>query len=301
MSFREEKTFFGRLSEHIGDVLMARAKVDDELLDELEETLIMGDIGMDTTVKAIEQLRDDVKKRDIRTTEAVAERLKSILEGLVDKGDRCRVTDERPLIILMIGINGGGKTTTIGKLTYYFKDRGERVLLAAGDTFRAAAGEQLALWGDRMGVNVIRHREGADPCAVIYDGIQSAKAKDIDVLICDTAGRLQNKKNLMAELEKMHRIIGREYPDAALETLLVLDGTTGKNAVSQVKEFGEITDLSGVVITKLDGTAKGGIAITIADEYDMPIKFIGVGERPEDLREFDPKEFVGQIFEESGV
>ena len=206
MSFREEKTFFGRLSEHIGDVLMARAKVDDELLDELEETLIMGDIGMDTTVKAIEQLRDDVKKRDIRTTEAVAERLKSILEGLVDKGDRCRVTDERPLIILMIGINGGGKTTTIGKLTYYFKDRGERVLLAAGDTFRAAAGEQLALWGDRMGVNVIRHREGADPCAVIYDGIQSAKAKDIDVLICDTAGRLQNKKNLMAELEKMHRI-----------------------------------------------------------------------------------------------
>ena len=198
----------------------------------------------------------------------------------------------------MIGINGGGKTTSIGKIAAMCKKEGRSVLLAAADTFRAAAAEQLEIWGQRTGVRVIRHQEGTDPSAVIYDGIQSAKANDIDVLICDTAGRLQNKGNLMKELEKMNRVIDKEYPEAARETLLVLDATTGKNAVSQAKEFSQITDITGIVLTKMDGTARGGISITVADEFDLPIKFIGVGEGIEDLKEFDPKEFAGGIFDE---
>ena len=198
----------------------------------------------------------------------------------------------------MIGINGGGKTTSIGKLAHKLKKEGKTVMLAAADTFRAAAAEQLVVWGERNGVNVIRHQEGADPSAVIYDAIQSAKAKNIDVLICDTAGRLQNKKNLMNELEKMNKVISREYPQAKRETLLVLDATTGKNAVSQAQEFGQVADITGIVLTKLDGTAKGGIAVTIADEFDMPIKFIGIGEGIEDLAEFDPEQFIGGIFNE---
>ena len=202
------------------------------------------------------------------------------------------------LIVLVIGINGGGKTTSIGKLAHKCKKAGKTVMLAAADTFRAAAAEQLSIWGERNGINVVKHQEGADPSAVIYDSIQSAKAKNIDVLICDTAGRLQNKKNLMVELEKMNRVIDREFPEAARETLLVLDATTGKNAVSQAQEFGNVTDITGIVLTKLDGTAKGGIAITIADEFDMPIKYIGVGEGIEDLKEFVPEEFIGGIFNE---
>ena len=198
----------------------------------------------------------------------------------------------------MIGINGGGKTTSIGKLAHKLKKEGKTVMLAAADTFRAAAAEQLVVWGERNGVNVIRHQEGADPSAVIYDAIQSAKAKNIDVLICDTAGRLQNKKNLMNELEKMNKVISREYPQAKRETLLVLDATTGKNAVSQAQEFGQVADITGIVLTKLDGTAKGGIAVTIADEFYMPIKFIGIGEGIEDLAEFDPEQFIGGIFNE---
>lgn len=203
-----------------------------------------------------------------------------------------------PLIILVIGINGGGKTTTIGKLAHKLKQEGKTVMLAAADTFRAAAAEQLVIWGQRNNVNVIKHKEGADPSAVIFDAIQSAKAKGIDVLICDTAGRLQNKKNLMDELGKMNRVIDREFPEAARETLLVLDATTGKNAVSQAQEFGSVADITGIVITKLDGTAKGGIAVTVADQFDMPIKFIGVGEKIEDLKEFVPEEFIGGIFDE---
>ena len=198
----------------------------------------------------------------------------------------------------MIGINGGGKTTSIGKLAHMLRQEGKTVMLAAADTFRAAAAEQLCIWGDRVGVNVVKHQEGADPSAVIYDAIQSAKAKNIDVLICDTAGRLQNKKNLMDELNKMNKIIGREYPEAARENLLVLDATTGKNAVSQVKEFGDVADITGIVLTKLDGTAKGGIVVTIADEFDLPVKFIGVGEGIDDLKEFDPVEFAEGIFNE---
>ena len=298
MEFGKKKGFFGRLSERIGDVILARPTIDEDLLDDLEEVLITSDIGMETTMHIIEQLRSDIKSERIREPEQVKEQIKAIIAGLIDKGERHKLCQDMPLIILMIGINGGGKTTSIGKIAYKCKKEGKSVMLAAADTFRAAAGEQLEIWGQRVGVNVVRHQEGADPSAVIFDAIQSAQAKNIDVLICDTAGRLQNKKNLMDELTKMNKVIGREYPEAARENLLVLDATTGKNAVSQAKEFNESADITGIVLTKLDGTAKGGIVITIADEFDMAVKFIGVGEGIEDLKEFDPKEFAGGIFDE---
>lgn len=286
------------MSEKLGQVLFSDAKIDEELLEELEEILITSDIGMDTTMKIIERLRADIKANYISSAEKVRNQLKKIMTELVDKGERHTLCGDTPLVILMIGINGGGKTTTIGKLAHRLKSEGKTVMLAAADTFRAAAAEQLCIWGERAGINVVKHQEGADPSAVIFDAIQSAKAKNIDVLICDTAGRLQNKKNLMTELEKMNKVIDREYPEAARETLLVLDATTGKNAVSQAEEFGGITQLTGLVLTKLDGTAKGGIAITIADELDMAVKFIGVGEGIEDLKEFRPAEFIGGIFNE---
>ena len=296
--FGEKKSFFGRLSEKISDVIMMRAEVDEDLMDELEEVLITSDIGMDTTIRIMENLRSKIKNENITQPEKVKEALKGIMIGLVDKGQRQVLCQDSPLIVLMIGINGGGKTTTIGKLAHRLKSEGKSVMLAAADTFRAAAAEQLVIWGQRNGINVVKHQEGADPSAVIFDAIQSARAKNIDVLICDTAGRLQNKKNLMNELEKMNKIISREYPEASRETLLVLDATTGKNAVSQAKEFGDVADITGIVLTKLDGTAKGGIAITVADEFDMPVKFIGVGEGIEDLMAFDPAWFIGGIFDE---
>lgn len=296
--FKEKKSFFGRLSEKLGDVIMMRAEVDEALMEELEEVLITSDIGMDTTMHIMTQLRDRVKKEYITDGEGVKKALQEIMTGLVDKGERLKLTAASPLVILMIGINGGGKTTTIGKLAYRLKQEGKTVMLAAADTFRAAAAEQLVIWGERNGINVVRHQEGADPSAVIFDAIQSAKAKKIDVLICDTAGRLQNKKNLMHELEKMNKVIDREYPEAARETLLVLDATTGKNAVSQAMAFGEVAAITGIVLTKLDGTAKGGIAITVSDAFDMPVKFIGVGEGIEDLQAFVPSEFIGGIFDE---
>lgn len=298
MEFGKKKGFFGRLSERIGDVILSRPSIDEELLEDLEEVLITSDIGMETTMHIIEQLRSDIKSNYLREPEQVKDQLKKIIADLMDKGDRHKLCQESPLIILMIGINGGGKTTSIGKLAHKCKEEGKTVMLAAADTFRAAASEQLEIWGNRVGVNVVRHQEGADPSAVIFDAIQSAKAKNIDVLICDTAGRLQNKKNLMDELSKMDKVIGREFPEAARENLLVLDATTGKNAVSQAKEFNESADISGIVLTKLDGTAKGGIVITIADELDMAVKFIGVGEGIADLKEFDPTEFAGGIFDE---
>lgn len=296
--FKEKKSFFGRLSEKISDVIMMRAEVDEDLMDELEEVLITSDIGMDTTMHIMDQLRKTIKNDNITDPAKVKEALKAIMIQLVDKGQRQVLCQDFPLVVLMIGINGGGKTTSIGKLAHRLKSEGKSVMLAAADTFRAAAAEQLAIWGERNGVNVVKHQEGADPSAVIFDAIQSAKAKNIDVLICDTAGRLQNKKNLMNELEKMNKVISREYPQAARETLLVLDATTGKNAVSQAKEFGDVAEITGIVLTKLDGTAKGGIAITVADEFDMPVKFIGVGEKIEDLMAFDPAQFIGGIFDE---
>ncbi len=298
MVFKKEKGFFGKLSEKIQDVLLDRPEVDEEMLEELEEVLITSDIGMETTMKIVENLRMTIKDKWIREPIKAKDALRDIMAEIVEKEERQKLSDETPLVIFMIGINGGGKTTTIGKLAHRLKGEGKTVILAAADTFRAAAADQLKIWGERIGVNVISHQEGTDPAAVIFDAIQSAKAKGTDVLICDTAGRLQNKKNLMTELEKMYRVIDREFPEAARETMLVLDATIGKNAVSQVKEFGEVCDLTGVILTKLDGTAKGGIAITIADEFDMPIKYVGIGEGVEDLKEFVPREFIGGIFDE---
>lgn len=295
---RKKKGFFGRLSEKIADVVMGRPSIDEDLLEELEEVLITSDIGMETTMHIVERLRAEIKSEKLETPDQVTDHLKTIIAELMDKGERHQLCQDTPLIVLMIGINGGGKTTSIGKIAHKLKSEGKTVMLAAADTFRAAAAEQLEIWGERVGVNVVRHQEGADPSAVIFDAIQSAKAKGIDVLICDTAGRLQNKKNLMDELAKMNKVISREFPEASRENLLVLDATTGKNAVSQAKEFNESADITGIVITKLDGTAKGGIAITIADEFDMAVKFIGVGEGIDDLKEFDPAEFAGGIFDE---
>ena len=293
----EKKGFFGRMSERINDALMMNPTIDEDFFDELEEILITSDIGMETTMKVVETLRSEVKANNMTKPGVIKIRLGKIIADTINKGEAQKLSDESPLVILMIGINGGGKTTSIGKLAYKLKKEGRTVMLAAADTFRAAASEQLEIWGDRVGVNVIRHAEGADPSAVIYDAIQSAKAKNMDVLICDTAGRLQNKRNLMDELAKMNKVIGREWPEAARENLLVLDATTGKNAVSQVEEFGEAADITGIVLTKLDGTAKGGIVLTIADEFNMPVKFVGLGEGIEDLEEFDPEDFAKGIFE----
>ena len=294
----KKKGFFGRLSERIGDVIMARPSIDEDMLDELEEILITSDIGMDTTVNIMERLREKIKTERISEPEAVKGALAEVIAGIMDKGERQALTEETPLVILVTGINGGGKTTSIAKLGYRLKNRGKTVMFAAADTFRAAAAEQLSLWGERTGIPVVRHAEGADPSAVIFDAIQSAKARGIDVLICDTAGRLQTSKNLMKELEKMNRVISREYGEAARETLLVLDATTGKNAISQAKEFNEAAEITGIILTKLDGTARGGIAVTVTDEFDIPINFIGVGEKMEYLKVFDPEEFAGGIFDE---
>ena len=295
---REKKGFFGRMSERISDALMMNPTIDEDFFDELEEILITSDIGMETTMKVVETLRTEVKANNMTKPEVIKIRLGKIIADFINKGEAQKLSEESPLVILMIGINGGGKTTSIGKIAYKLKKEGRTVMMAAADTFRAAAGEQLAIWADRVGVNVVRHAEGADPSAVIYDAIQSAKAKNMDVLICDTAGRLQNKKNLMDELNKMNKVISREWPEAARENLLVLDATTGKNAVSQVEEFGDVADITGIVLTKLDGTAKGGIVLTIADEFDMPVKFVGLGEGIEDLQEFNPTDFAKGIFAE---
>ncbi len=243
-------------------------------------------------------MKAEVKAEFITNPNKVKSKLKRLMVEAVDKQERHKISESYPVVILVIGINGGGKTTTIGKIANMYKKQGKKVMLAAADTFRAAASEQLQIWADRVGVPIVKHQEGADPSAVLFDAAQSAKAKGIDVLICDTAGRLQNKKNLMTELEKMNKVLTKEFPDANRETLLVLDATTGKNAVSQAQEFGGVSDLTGVIITKLDGTAKGGIAITISDEFDLPIKFVGVGEGIDDLKPFVPKEFIGGIFDE---
>jgi fused signal recognition particle receptor len=277
---------------------MARGKVYEELMDQLEEVLITSDIGMETTMRIIEELRVIVKQEVLVLPENIKKHLKAIMVKVVKGEESSILPDNRPLVILMVGINGGGKTTTIGKLAYRLKSQGDQVLLVAADTFRAAAADQLEIWGNRNGINTIRHKEGADPSAVLFDGIQAAKSRNVNVLICDTAGRLQNKKNLMQELEKMSNVIKREFPEAVRETLLVLDATTGKNAVSQAREFDAVSDLSGIVLTKLDGTAKGGIVLTIVDELHIPVKFIGVGEGLEDLQPFSPEEFVGGIFDE---
>ena len=296
MELEQKKGFFGKLAQRIGDAILLRPQVDDAFLEELEEILITSDIGMETAMRITEALREAVRMERIEDREAVERKLRDIIASLVDKGDRLNMSDGYPICILMVGVNGGGKTTTIAKLAHRYKSEGKTVLVAAADTFRAAATEQLEIWAGRVGVPIVKHREGADPSAVIFDGMQAASARGIDVLICDTAGRLQNKRNLMSELEKMNKVISRDYAEDKREILLVLDATTGKNAISQAKEFGDSVGITGVALTKLDGTAKGGIAITIADEFDLPIKFIGTGEKPEDLEPFDPARFADSVF-----
>jgi fused signal recognition particle receptor len=298
MALFEKKNAFRKFIDSITMAVYDNPELGPEFLDQLEESLVMADVGIETSSKIIEELNKAINYKYITREREIRQELARIVEEIMDKGERNLMTEEYPLIILMIGINGGGKTTTIAKLAHMYKNKGKNVMLAAADTFRAAAAEQLQLWGDRVGVRVIKREEGADPTAVIYDAIQSAKANYVDVLICDTAGRLQNKVNLMKELEKMSKIISREWPEAARENILVLDATTGKNAVSQAEEFNGISEITGIILTKMDGTARGGISITVTDEFDMPIKFIGVGEKMEDLVPFNAHDFVEGIFDE---
>ncbi|MZQ75576.1 MAG: signal recognition particle-docking protein FtsY [Peptoclostridium sp.] len=289
-----EKTKKG-ITEKIDVILKSYKGVDEELFEEIEEVLITSDMGFDTTLKIIDSLRAKVKEKKIIEAEGVREALKEVIVELLE-GESALV-ESTPAIIMVVGVNGVGKTTTIGKLANRFKKEGKSVMLAAGDTFRAAAIDQLEVWSDRVGVELIRHSEGSDPGAVIFDAIQAAKSRKADVLICDTAGRLHNKKNLMNELGKIFKIVDREYPDANREVLLVLDATTGQNAIQQAKTFSEVANLTGIVLTKLDGTAKGGVILAVKSEIDVPVKLIGVGERLEDLQDFDAKSFVEALFE----
>ena len=266
--------------------------VDEDFFDELEESLILADMGMDATMEAVEELRRRVKDRKIKEPEEVKACLREILVETLNVGDSALDLAGKPAVLLMIGVNGVGKTTTIGKLASLLKGEGNRVLLAAGDTFRAAAADQLAIWADRAQVDLVRHEEGSDPAAVVFDAMNAARARRADVVLVDTAGRLHNKQNLMNELSKMSRIIDRESPDSSKEVLLVLDATTGQNGLIQAKQFGESAGITGIVLTKLDGTAKGGIVLAIAREMGVPVKYVGLGEGIGDLQPFDPEEFV---------
>ncbi|MBS4536078.1 signal recognition particle-docking protein FtsY [Clostridium sp. D2Q-14] len=294
-----EKTKRG-ISDKVDDIIKSYQKIDDELFEELEEVLIMADIGFETTERIIEEVKDKVKERKITDANDIKlilkEELKEILED-VDGKNKLNI-NPYPAILLVVGVNGVGKTTTIGKLAYRFKEEGRKVLLTAGDTFRAAAIEQLGEWANRANVDIISHSEGSDPAAVIFDGIQAAKARNVDILICDTAGRLHNKKNLMNELNKIFRVVAREYPDANKEVLLVVDATTGQNAIMQAKVFKEACDITGIALTKLDGTAKGGVVFAVQSELDVPVKLVGVGEGINDLQDFDSEDFVDAIFPE---
>lgn len=284
---KTKNAVFGQLNE----VVKSFRKVDEDLLEELEEIMICADMGMSTTEKIIDELRDRIKSENIKDADDVKVALGEILVSLVGEGEGLNLTTS-PSVILVIGVNGVGKTTSIGKIANNLKKQGKHVIVAAADTFRAAAIEQLAVWCDRAGVELIRQNEGSDPASVVYDAIAAANKRKADVLIVDTAGRLHNKSNLMDELAKINRIINRELPDAARETLLVLDSTTGQNAVMQAKKFKEAAEITGLVLTKLDGTAKGGAVFSIKDEIDIPVKFIGVGEQIDDMQEFDAKMFV---------
>ncbi len=281
----------------LNGVLASFKSVDEELFEELEEILITSDVGVSTTLMILDKLRSRVKEQNIKDPSEVKELLKQEILAIMGESTE-RLGEQTPAVILVIGVNGVGKTTSIGKIASKMKNSGKKVIIAAADTFRAAAIDQLEIWGKRIGVDVIKHQEGADPAAVIFDAINSAKSKKADILICDTAGRLHNKKNLMEELKKISRIIEREFPEAYKETLLVLDATTGQNAISQAKLFKEAADINGLVLTKLDGTAKGGIIIAIKSELDIPVKLIGVGEKVKDLQEFSASDFVNALFEE---
>lgn len=286
------------ITNQIDRVLVSFGKVDEELFEELEEVLITSDVGMETTQRIIEDLRMRVKRDRIVDARGVREAIKDEIATILASGDTRMKLTSRPSVIVIIGVNGVGKTTSIGKIAYSLKSQGKRVIVAAADTFRAAAIDQLEIWTNRAGVEIVKHAEGSDPSAVIFDAVAAAKARGADVLICDTAGRLHTKKNLMEELKKIFRVIRRELPEADIETLLVLDATTGQNAVSQAKTFSEVSELTGLVLTKLDGTAKGGVVISIMGELTLPVKFIGVGEQMDDLQPFDPTEFADALFGE---
>ncbi len=281
----------------IDNVFSGFSKIDDDFYEELEETLIMGDLGVNTTEEIIENLKEKVKENHIKNPEECKELLINTIKEQMDLGENAYEFENRKSIILVIGVNGVGKTTSIGKLAAQLKAQGKKVVLAAADTFRAAAIEQLTEWANRSGVDIISQSEGSDPAAVIYDAISAGRARNADVIICDTAGRLHNKKNLMEELKKINRIIDKEMPEAYRENLIVLDGTTGQNALSQLKEFKEAADVTGIILTKMDGTAKGGIAVAIQAEYGIPVKYIGVGEHIDDLQKFNSQDFVNALFD----
>ena len=280
------------LSSTLGSVFSGFSEIDDDFYDELEECLILADLGVETATKATDLLRKKVREQHLKTTEEAKTALKEILADMLNVGDTALQLDTTPSVILVIGVNGVGKTTTIGKIATWLVNEGKNVLLVAGDTFRAAAADQLEIWADRSGASIVRQHEGADPASVVFDGIQSAKAKGADVILIDTAGRLHNKQNLMNELNKISRIVERELPGASREVLLVLDGTTGQNGLIQAREFSKIAGVTAIALTKLDGTAKGGIVIAVADSLQIPVKFVGVGEKAEDLMPFEAKEFV---------
>ena len=289
---KTKNAIFGQIDE----VLKAFVKVDEELLEELEELLICSDVGVGATEEIIEELREQIKDGRLKEKDQVVDALKGILENMIGEGEPL-VLDTTPSVILVIGVNGAGKTTSIGKISNRLIKQGKKVVVAAADTFRAAAIDQLAVWCERSGADLVKQNEGSDPAAVVYDAVGYAKSKKADVLIIDTAGRLHNKKNLMNELSKINRVIEREMPDAARENLLVLDATTGQNAILQAKEFKNSAEITGLVLNKLDGTAKGGIVISIKKELDIPVKFIGVGEKIDDMQEFVAEEFVGALFD----
>ena len=304
----EKKGFFSKLKEGltktrdnfvagVDSIFSGFSEIDDDFYEELEEVLIMADIGVNTTEKIIEDLRQKVKEQRIKEISVCRQLLIDTIKEQMRVDEQAYDFAEQTSVVLLIGVNGVGKTTSVGKLAGQFRDRGKKVVLAAADTFRAAAIEQLTEWANRAGVDIISGQEGGDPAAVVYDAVNAAKARKADVLICDTAGRLHNKKNLMDELGKINRIIEREYPEAKRETLVVLDGTTGQNALVQAKQFNEVTDITGIVLTKLDGTAKGGIAIAIQSEMHLPVKYIGIGEKIDDLQKFDADSFVDALFE----
>ena len=277
-------------------VVNSFTKIDEELFESLEETMIMSDMGVETSEEICQRLRKRVKEEGVTDPSLIMGLIQDIIREMLETDTELDI-ENKPAIIMVIGVNGAGKTTTIGKLCHQYKEQGKRVIVAAADTFRAAAIDQLEVWTERAGVEIVKHSEGSDPASVVFDGISAAKARHADILICDTAGRLHNKKNLMEELRKIYRILEREYPEAYLETLVVLDGTTGQNALAQAKQFAEVANVNGIILTKLDGTAKGGIAVAIQSELDIPVKYIGVGETIDDLQKFDADAFVNALFD----